>query len=121
MLNSGSFATLPTRSIGDAVIIYAAEYLNKTNGERIEREAARKLDEGFRKLIINFQDTNVVNSIGISILLGLIDLSAQHDAALIFSNVAEHPRQLFEMLGLTRHIKLVTDESIALDATQLQV
>lgn len=119
MPNSVSPAILSTRSVGDSVIIYAAEYLNKTNGERIEREVARKLEEGFRKLVINFQDTNVVNSIGISILLGLVDLAAQRKAALIFSNVSEHPRQLFEMLGLTRHIPLVADESIALGATPI--
>lgn len=117
MSNSASYATLTTRNVGDAVVIYAAEYLNKTNGERIEREVARRLDEGFRKLIINFQDTSVVNSIGISILLGLVDLATQHEASLVFSNVSEHPRQLFEMLGLTRHIPLVADESIALGAT----
>lgn len=117
MANSASYATLATRNVGDAVVIYAAEYLNKTNGERIEREVAHKLNEGFRRLIINFQDTNVVNSIGISILLGLVDLASKHEASLVFSNVSEHPRQLFEMLGLTRHIPLVADESIALGVT----
>jgi anti-anti-sigma factor len=102
------------RCVGDTAIIYASDYLNKLSGERIERECRRQLDEGCRALVINFRDTELVNSIGVSILMGVIDAADQSSARLIFSNVNSHNGNLFEMLGLTRHVTIVADEAEAL-------
>src|ERR1043165_5091588 len=98
------------RSVGDAAIIYASDYLNKLSGERIERECRRQLESGCRALVINFRETELVNSIGISILLGVIDAAERTGAQLIFSDVNHQTVQLFEMLGLTRHVALAADE-----------
>ena len=102
------------RCIGDTAIIYASDYLNKLSGERIERECKRQLESGCRALVINFRDTELVNSIGVSILMGVIDAAEQSKARLIFCDVNSHTTNLFEMLGLTRHITLARDEDEAL-------
>ena len=102
------------RCVGDAAIIYASDYLNKLSGERIERECKRQLESGRRALIINFRDTELVNSIGVSILVGVIDAAQQNTAQLIFSDVNNHTAELFQMLGLTRHVSLATNEDEAL-------
>jgi anti-anti-sigma factor len=102
------------RAVGDAAIIYASDYLNRLTGERIERECKRQLDSGRRALIINFRDTELVNSIGVSILVGLIDTAEQNTARLIFSDVNANTANLFEMLGLTRHVRLAANEDEAL-------
>jgi len=112
--------TVQTRRVGEAAIIYASDYLNKLSGERIERECKRQLESGFRTLIINFRDTELVNSIGVSILVGVIDAAEQHTARLIFSNVNSHTVNLFEMLGLTRHVQIAKDESEALSWVEPQ-
>ncbi|HKQ51300.1 MAG TPA: STAS domain-containing protein [Pyrinomonadaceae bacterium] len=103
-----------SRSLGDLAVIYAGDYLNKLSGERIERECRRRLDEGCRALVINFRETELVNSIGVSILLGVIDVAENTGAQLIFSDVNRQTVQLFEMLGLTRHVALAADEAEAL-------
>ena len=105
---------LQARCVGETAIIYASDYLNKLTGERIERECKRQLDAGRRALVINFRDTELVNSIGVSILMGLIDAAEQSHAQLIFSDVNSHNAHLFEMLGLTRHVSLASDEDEAL-------
>jgi anti-anti-sigma factor len=102
------------RCVGETAIIYASDYLNKLSGERIERECKRQLESGCRALVINFRDTELVNSIGVSILMGVIDASEKSAARLIFSDVNNHTAQLFDMLGITRHVSLVKDESEAL-------
>ena len=109
-----------TRCIGETAIIYASDYLNKLSGERIERECKRQLESGCRALVINFGDTELVNSIGVSILMGVIDAAEQSQARLIFSDVNSHTAQLFEMLGLTRHVTVVKDESEALELIEPQ-
>lgn len=108
------------RCVGDAAIIYAGDYLNKLRGERIERECRRQLELGSTTLIINFRDTELINSIGVSILMGVIDAAERGNARLIFSDVNSHTADLFEMLGLTRHVTLAKDEDQALSLVARQ-
>jgi anti-anti-sigma factor len=100
--------------VGTTAVVYASDYLNKLTGEKIERECRRQLDCGCRALVIDFSDTKLVNSIGISILLGIIDVAEKSGARIVFSEVNNQTVQLFEMLGLTRHVALAKDESEAL-------
>ena len=100
--------------VGTTAVVYASDYLNKLTGEKIERECRRQLDCGCRALVIDFSDTKLVNSIGISILLGIIDVAEKSGARIAFSEVNNQTVQLFEMLGLTRHVVLAKDEREAL-------
>ena len=108
--------SLKARCIGDTAIIYASDYLNKLTGERIERECKRQLGLGRQAVVINFRDTELVNSIGVSMLMGVIDVVEETRARLIFSDVNSQTASLFEMLGLTRLVQIVKDETEALSA-----
>jgi anti-anti-sigma factor len=87
--------------------ISAGDYLNKLSGEQIEYECRRRLETGCKQLVVNFSETELINSIGISILLGVIDTASNNGARVVFSDVNEHTVELFEMLGLTKHVNLV--------------
>lgn len=103
-----------SRCVGTAAVVYASDYLNKVSGERIERECKRQLDSGCQALVIDFHGTEIVNSIGISILLDIIDVAEKSGAQLVFSDVNHQTIQLFDVLGLTRHVALASDEHEAL-------
>lgn len=90
----------------ESAIVIAGDYLNKISGEQIERECKRRLDEGYKQLVLDFSQTEIVNSIGVSILLGVIDSAANSGATVVFSKVKEDTIDLFEMLGLTNHVTL---------------
>ena len=105
-----------SHTVGTTAVVYASDYLNKLTGERIERECKKQLDSGCRALVIDFSDTELVNSIGISILLGIIDIAEKSGALVVFSDVNNETVQLFEMLGLTRHVVLAKDEQEALSS-----
>jgi anti-anti-sigma factor len=94
------------RAEGEKAIVYASDYLNKLSGETIERECKRQLDAGCKTLVVNFAETEIVNSIGISILLGVIDAAQNAGAKVVFSDVKEETIELFDMLGLTNHVTL---------------
>lgn len=102
--------------VGTTAVVYASDYLNKLTGERIERECKKQLDSGARALVIDFSDTELVNSIGISILLGIIDIAEKGGALVVFSDVNNETIQLFEMLGLTRHVVLAKNEQEAISS-----
>ena len=113
-MDTSSGALVRSHCIGATAVVYAGDYLNKLTGEKIERECRRQLDGGCRALIIDFSDTQLVNSIGVSILLGIIDVAEKCGARVAFSEVNSQTIELFEMLGLTRHVVLAKDEHEAL-------
>jgi len=115
-VNTPSGEVVRSHCVGTTAVVYANDYLNKLSGERIERECRRQLNCGCRALVIDFSDTKLVNSIGISILLGIIDVAEKSGAAIVFSDVNNQTVELFEMLGLTRHVVLAKDEGEALSS-----
>src|SRR2546421_2811607 len=111
---SESLTAPPNPPGGGVAIVYAGDYVNKLSGQRIERECLLRIEGGCRALVINFRDTELVNSIGVSILLGVIDAAEQKGARVVFSNVSRHTVKLFELLGLTRLVVLAESEEAAL-------
>lgn len=113
-MDISSGALVKSHCVGTTAVVYASDYLNKLTGEKIERECRRQLDSGCRALVIDFADTQLVNSIGISILLGIIDIAEKKEAKVVFSDVNNQTVELFQMLGLTRHVELAKNEQEAL-------
>ena len=113
-MDTPSGGLVRSHCVGTTAVVYASDYLNKLSGEKIERECRRQLNGGCRALIIDFSDTKLVNSIGVSILLGIIDVAEKSGARIVFSEVNNQTVELFEMLGLTRHVVLAKDEREAL-------
>ena len=107
-------AAPPSSQGAEVAVVYAGDYVNKMSGQRIERECLLRIERGCRALVINFRDTELVNSIGVSILLGVIDTAERQGTRLAFSNVSSHTLKLFELLGLTRLVVLAESEEAAL-------
>ena len=91
---------------GERSVVFAGDYLNKLSGEQIEYECKRRLEAGCKELVVNFSKTEIVNSIGISILLGVIDIASINGAKVVFLDVKEETVELFDMLGLTKHVTI---------------
>lgn len=104
----------PNSPGGEVAVVYAGDYVNKLSGQRIERECLLRLEAGCRALVINFRGTELVNSIGVSILLGVIEAAERRGAPVVFSNVSRHTVKLFELLGLTRLVVMADSEEAAL-------
>lgn len=120
-MDISSVSDVKSHCVGTTAVVYASDYLNKLTGEKIERECRRQLDLGCRALVIDFADTQLVNSIGISILLGIIDVAEKNKAQVVFADVNNQTVELFDMLGLTRHVALAKDEQEALSTLSTTV
>lgn len=102
--------------IDGAAVIYPGEYLNKLRGEIIELRCQEFLKGGIRRLVINFEETELINSIGVSILLGVIESVKAADGTLMLTNLNETNLELFEMLGLISHVAIEETEQRAIDS-----
>src|SRR6476646_10706054 len=109
-----SAAKIRARLVEDAAVIYPGPYINQLRGESIENQCQEFLATGVRHIVINFEETELINSIGISILLGVIESVNSAQGALVLSNLNASNRELFEMLGLMSHIEIMDTEETAL-------
>lgn len=109
------------RVIEDIAVVAVTSYLNKLAGERIERECRRQIKAGCRAVVLDFQAMGVVNSVGVSILLGVIEAAQAAGAELVFCAVGEQNLALFEMMGLTPHVGLAADEDSAISLIKQKV
>ncbi len=94
------------RNTPETAVVLAGDYLNKLTGEKVERECKTRLDQGCKELVVDFSQTEIINSIGISILLGVIDAAENTGAKVVFSDLNQESIDLFEMLGLTKHVTI---------------
>jgi Ca-activated chloride channel family protein len=109
-----SVAEIRAKLVKDAAVIYPGTYLNQLRGEDVESQCQELLTNGVRRIVINFAETELINSIGISILLGVIESVNHAEGSLVLSNLNGSNRELFEMLGLMSHVEMADTEEIAL-------
>jgi anti-anti-sigma factor len=76
-----------------AAVIYPGPDLNQLRGEAIESRCQELLREGVRSIVINFGETELINSIGISILLGVIEAVNEAAGTLFLSNLSASSRE----------------------------
>ena len=58
----------------DSVVVIATDgYLNNIGGEKISEVCDEYMDKGKNKFLINLEKSTVVNSIGVSILIEIIE------------------------------------------------
>ena len=94
-------------------VIYTEGYINNQGGEEIARVAYELIDEGEKALLLNLQGTKIVNSIGISILIEIIEKMLEIDGALSFCCLTPTIDKTFHIMGLSQYAQIFPDEASA--------
>jgi anti-anti-sigma factor len=94
-------------------IIYTEGYINNQGGEEVARAAYKLIDEGFRILLLNLGGTKTVNSIGISILIEIIEKMIEIEGKLAFCCLTPTIEKTFYIMGLAQYAAIYTDEASA--------
>jgi len=95
-------------------VIYTEGYINNQGGEEIARAAYKLLDEGFKFLLLNLAGTKIVNSIGISILIEIIEKMIEIDGKLGFCCLTPTIDKTFHIMGLAQYAPIFDTEERAL-------
>jgi len=94
-------------------VIYTEGYINNQGGEEIARAAYELLDEGYRKLLLNLTGTKIINSIGISILIEIIEKMLEVEGRLAFCALTPTIEKTFHIMGLAQYASIFNDEPAA--------
>ena len=75
-------------------------YINNTGGEKIVEEFSKYPVTELNKVVINLANSKVVNSIGISFLIEMIETINQNNCKLVFTNLDPTIEKTFSIMGL---------------------
>ena len=98
--------SLKTRSEGDVVIIETSGYLNNVGGEQIANECYKEIDNGKKMFLLDLENSKVVNSIGVSILIEIIEKLQEIDGKMAFTNLAGIVEKTFNIMGITKYCEI---------------
>ena len=96
---SGEF-NLITELHDKALLLKTDGYINNVAGEKIVKEFSGHFTNGINKVIIDMEKSKVVNSIGISYLLEVIEKLNENNGKLIFTNLDPTVEKTFNIMGL---------------------
>ncbi len=96
---SGEFS-IDTKLEKEKLVITTHGYINNHGGEKICEEAIKQVDDGVKTVILDLKDTKVVNSIGISLIIEIIEKLNNVGGKLIFINLDPTIEKTFTIMGL---------------------
>ena len=102
---------LDVKEEGDVVVITTEGYLNNVGGEKIAEACYEKMETGKKNFLLNLENSKVVNSIGVSILIEIIEKLQDVDGKLGYYNLAPIVDKTFNIMGLTKYSTVYSSES----------
>ncbi len=103
-----------TSEIRDGCLVIAtAGYVNNLGGESIAAEFSKHFSKGVRRIVINLAKSKVVNSIGMSFLIEIIEQLQDSDGKLVFTDLDPAVEKMLSIMGL---FKFAGKESTVDDA-----
>jgi anti-anti-sigma factor len=94
-------------------LIAAAGYINNEGGQAIADAATELMGQGCKTLVIDLDGTRIINSIGVSILLEILEKLMDEQGRLAFCNLTPTIAKTFEIMGLVQYASVYQDRSAA--------
>jgi len=99
-------------------VVYTEGYINNQDGEEIAKTAYDLMDEGYKIILLNLAGTKIVNSIGISILIEIIEKMIEIEGRLGFCCLTSTIDKTFHVMGLAQYAPIYPDEATAVAGLQ---
>jgi anti-anti-sigma factor len=107
--------TVKTREVGEGTsVVYVNGYLNSILGKEMERVIHDVLDAGRPRVVLNFEGTRLINSIGISSIIGVVERMAERQGKLAFCSLNRINQELLRITGVSPYVRAFDSEEEAL-------
>ncbi len=84
----------------NCLVITTSGYVNNVGGEAIATEFSKHFENGTKQVIINLEQSKVVNSIGMSFLIDIIDQLNDVGGKVVFTNLDPAVDKMLAIMGL---------------------
>jgi len=92
--------TLQTETIGDTLVIKTGGYINNVAGEKISKVFSENQNSSIKNAVFDLEKSKVINSIGISYLLEVIEMLSDKNGKIVFLNLDPSVEKTFKIMGL---------------------
>jgi anti-anti-sigma factor len=104
-----------TRNKGDVAVIDIKGDVSAVTGEAIEEAYQQLSRDGSNKILLAFGKNCYINSGGIAILINMVAETQDNEQIIRITGLSDHFHKIFDMVGLTRYIKIFPSEAAALE------
>jgi len=104
------------RKEGEIVVIEVAGELDALVAPKLKEKISKEMENGETKFIINFKELVHINSLAMGILRGKLKSTKEIGGDIKLSNLNEHIKSIFEMIGLDEIFEIFENEKEALDS-----
>jgi anti-anti-sigma factor len=101
----------------NCLIITTVGYVNNVGGEAIAAEFNRRFEQGIRRVVVNLGQSKVVNSVGMSFLIEIIERLEEAGGKLVFTDLDPAVEKMLSIMGLFQYAgkeKTVADALVSL-------
>ena len=97
------------------IVISTLGYFNNIAGDAVLEVFTEKMDSGSTKFLIDMADSKVVNSIGVSILIEIIEKLQSVNGVMAFTNLAGIVEKTFNIMGITKYCEIYDSVDAGVD------
>ena len=94
-------------------VLHTEGYVNNPGGEKIANECYKLIGEGIKHFVMDFSKSKVINSIGISILIEIIEKTLEIKGSVSFTGLTSTIAKTFTIMGLTQYAAVYASEGEA--------
>jgi len=98
----------------DIIIIKTSGYLNNVGGEKISEACYSEIEKGKKYFLLDLENSKVVNSIGVSILIEIIEKLQEINGKLGYFNLAPIVTKTFKIMGISTYSEIYESKEEAL-------
>ena len=98
----------------DIIIIKTSGYLNNVGGEKISEACYSEIKKGKKYFLLDLENSKVVNSIGVSILIEIIEKLQEINGKLGYFNLAPIVTKTFKIMGISTYSEIYESKEEAL-------
>jgi anti-anti-sigma factor len=85
---------------GQRLVITTSGYVNNTGGEAIADEFNRHFEKGVKEIVVNLGGSKVVNSVGMSFLLEILEQLQDTGGKMVFTNLDPAVDKMLTIMGI---------------------
>ncbi len=100
----------------DVTILQLKGDVTAVTGKTVEETYAKVTLNGANKILLLFNEDNYINSGGIAFLIMVASESKKKEQKIFMTGLSEHFLKIFEMVGLTKYIRVFPSQESAMAA-----
>ncbi len=105
---------LVEKTNGDVVILVLNGRLDSNTSKILEDKVMDILSQGRKKLLMDFQDVDYINSTGLRVLLLALQQLKKNQGKLVLCSIKDYMKEVFEISGYTEIFPIFVTQEDAL-------